>query len=850
MAQTLNADAVRGHMLGSEGKRPRLGARILATLVAIAATALLAPAAHAVDLILLNGDPPMDISGVNNYDLVYVDNQLRLQGDTTINAQSVYLGPNSSIGPCFVGTSSNACIVGRNLTINATGSVTISNGFSLQPPSAATPRNGGNLSISAANITLGGSITTTGQDEGVPGNVSLTAAGTIDTQAITTRGGVVAMAGGAGVVVNGDIAVDADSTDTPLTGPGQDASGGHVDLSSASGDVFALGNVFADAINGSAGIAGGNGGTVKLTGRNVRVGFVDVGAGTGTDQAAGVPGSLTISAQGWAYVLGNVEATGSSSTSSLASGGGTVSITAGGHVGTNEIKVFGGDGPIGSAGAGGSITISGGSATLGNLSAWGGSGTSDGGFFGTGGNGGTVVVAAPGTVTLGAFTDAHGGSAVRPALAGLGGAVDVSAGDLTTGMVSTAGGTYSGTGAATPGVSGGPIKLSANGNLTASGMITSVGSNASSTADPAHGGGNGGPITLRAAAGTLTLGAQVRSWGGNGGGNPTDGQPGGPGGQGGSIDVVATALGPVASLIADGGDGGDFDDDQGPGGNGGNMNDWGASGLYSDQFVASNRGGAGNPNGTDGARATQGTPVGLTIDAAGIASFQSASPNAEGFHISRSIGNGPAELVATTTATSGIAVSSPVCQTALFSVVAYHNFLGWTSGSPAPVPYTTQPPGTQTCSDAPTPKIKKIHKKRFKKTPKKAIVPQKKLKRSKWRLVVNFQAKGIGTYDLAVVGPRKALAARTVKSDAKPVTKRDLAAKGKKKKKKQAKKKQAKAKVFVIATGDIPKAGLRKATVVLTKKARKPGAYTLRLRTFAPDGSAKKTLKVRLEVRK
>ena len=318
---------------------------------------------------------------------------------------------------------------------------------------------------------------------------------------------------------------------------------------------------------------------------------------------------------------------------------------------------------------------------------------------------------------------------------------------------------------------------------------------------------------------------------------PVDGQPGGPGGHGGGVNVVSGALGQIASIIADGGEGGDFGDDEGPGGNGGAINDWGDRGLFSDQFVVSNRGGAGNPNGLDGARTPQGNPIALAIDPTGAMSWQSASPGAEGFHVSRAVGDGPAEIIATTAATNGVTATSPVCQTALFSVVAYHNFLGWTSGSPTPVPFTTQPPGAQTCADAPTPKIKKIFKKRFKKNPKKVAIAVKKLKRAKWRLALNFNSKGIGSYELAVLGPRKALPARKLATAAK-------------KKKNVAKKAKKKTRVFSITTGDIPKGGLRKAKLVLTKKARKPGAYTLRLRTFAPDGSAKKTLKVRLEVRK
>jgi hypothetical protein len=331
----------------------------------------------------------------------------------------------------------------------------------------------------------------------------------------------------------------------------------------------------------------------------------------------------------------------------------------------------------------------------------------------------------------------------------------------------------------------------------------------------------------------LTLSDTVSSSGGSGGSRTTSGQPGGLGGHGGTVDVVTSLLGPITGIFADGGQGGDSGDDDGQGGNGGIMRHWGPGDLFSDTFIASNRGGAGNPNGIDGARIVEGSPISLAIDASGNLSFQSASPDAEGFHISRAVGDGPAEIIATTAATSGIVATSPVCQTAFISVVAFHGFLGWTSAASTPVTWTTQPPGTQRCSDAPKPTIKKIFKKAFKKTPRKAAVARKKLKRTKWRLAVNFKSKGVGSYDLAVLGPRK--------------TARAVAAR-RKAGKKTAKK--AKTVVYAVAKGTIAKPGLNKTRIVLTKKARKPGIYTLRLRTLAPSGRSKKVLKVRLEVRR
>ena len=53
-----------------------------------------APAAHAGDLLVLDSEQAT-ISGDQNYGFVYVDGELRLTGDTTITAGSIYLGPNA-----------------------------------------------------------------------------------------------------------------------------------------------------------------------------------------------------------------------------------------------------------------------------------------------------------------------------------------------------------------------------------------------------------------------------------------------------------------------------------------------------------------------------------------------------------------------------------------------------------------------------------------------------------------------------------------------------------------------------------------------------------------------------------
>ena len=79
------------------------------------------------------------MSGTASYDIVYIDGTLQLTGDTTINASSIYIGPDASIDSCFVpnpgngnGGNGNGCTSGRSLTLHASGPVIVANGIGLQ----------------------------------------------------------------------------------------------------------------------------------------------------------------------------------------------------------------------------------------------------------------------------------------------------------------------------------------------------------------------------------------------------------------------------------------------------------------------------------------------------------------------------------------------------------------------------------------------------------------------------------------------------------------------------------------------------------------------------------------------
>jgi hypothetical protein len=360
------------------------------------------------------------------------------------------------------------------------------------------------------------------------------------------------------------------------------------------------------------------------------------------------------------------------------------------------------------------------------------------------------------------------------------------------------------------GSSGGTIRLLAGVSLTVAGAqfetwgASTSGSSASSQdSAPPRAGGNAGPIVLKAGAGTLSIGKRMDAIGGSGGPHPTDGQKGGAGGNGGQIDVIAAALGPIAAILADGGAGGDFDDDQGPGGAGGTIRHWGDGSLFDDTKVVSVLGGAGNPLGADGARVAEKPPASLAVSATGVLSFVTQSPHAQGFRILRSVAGGPLEVFAETTATAGIQAAGPPCVPLSFTVVAYHDALGWQSPGAQPVAWTAQPSATQTCGQAPGLKVKNVKKKLLR-------LKAKALKKKKWKAKLTISSNGIGSFDVA------------------------LARKGKKK-------------PFARITSPIPAAGPTVVTIPLPKV---PAAlYALTLTSISPDGTGKATTKLTLEVK-
>ena len=720
----------------------------LTALTAALAAAALPASAHAADLLVLQGEQAT-LSGGADYGIVYVDGELRLAGDTTITAGSVYIGPNAYLRTCFVpgagSGGSDTCTAGRSLTIRSSSTLTIEPGLDLTGRSG-TARPGGSLVLSGGDVAVGGAITTAGNGAG-SGSVAIDARGTATTGAITAYGAPVTINAARHVSVNGDIRAEGVAQVPAPAGRLQ--PGAPVSVSSSGGDVAVRGNITTYGRDAGAGQgAGGNGAAVALSGGDVRVGAVDTTGGNSADIDAGVSGPISLAARGSLHALGRLEASGATATTSFTPAAATVSAAAGGPVAlAGGVGVSGGNGVVG--GAAGGIDVSGASVTAGTINATGGTSTSAALPY-DGAPGGTVSVRSAGNVSLGAVF-AGGGSSQAGAHGGSGGSVSVRGASVSVGQVGTGGGATNGG----PGAGGGPITLDADGGLSIGGTLSSSGSSAAGN-EPL-GGGSAGRLFLRAAGGTLDLGAPVWATGGRGGQSPTTGVKGGPGGNGGDVALIARSLGTVVSVVAEGGDGGDYGDDQGPGGAGGAIHGFTDGPLLDDLKVVSADGGDGRPTGASGARTVESSPTGLAISPTGTLSWASRSPGASRFRILRAVAGGPSEVLTETGATS-TAIAAPLCKPVTLTVVAVYDGVRFTSDRPAAVAYTPQPSATQKCGDPAAVAAAKAQTRRL-----------SELRKAKWSFRVPLTSTGVGHVDAVLQkGKKKVIRLATAAVDVKP----------------------------------------------------------------------------------
>ena len=807
-AQCVQVDAT------SPSHRPIL--RTLALLATCAALFAIPAAAHADDLIQLNGDLPVTLSGGVSYGLLYLDGNVRLAGDTSISATDVFIGPDAQLQTCYdPGTNSNNCTVGRSLSITASGGVAISPGIDLRGLIGVN-RPGGTLVIRAARVSLGGPVETAGT-AATSGGIIIDSPGYVVTQTLHAPGAGIHVHGAGGVLIGGD-AWSAGSDTATGVDPTRLTSGGTIDIASTGGDVSVLGAIAAWGRDvGAAGqVEGGNGGAVAVSGGDVQIsGGIDSSPGRGVDISAGQPGAITVAARGGLVVSGPVSASGDTSTSGYGSTGAAVRMSAAGALSAATVSAAGGSSTNVGAGAGGSVTLTSGAAlsagaintsgagspmggtaggpvsvtgvsvALGAVTADAGDASSDP-AAGSGDHGGSIAIkATTGNAGVGSLS-ARGGSGRTTGAGGMGGSVTVTGARVTTGAITTLAENLSG--------SGGAVTLVGTTGLLVGGAIDSSGASGAN----GNPGGNGGAIVL-SVHGALTLGGRLRSEGGAGSNGSA------AGGNGGSIELVVSSIAASAGVLSGGGNGGNplaQGGLRGRGGNGGRVRVWSQlPSLILLQLVDST-GGTGDPNGTDGAQQEESAPTNLTLSKTGALAFVAHSPDADGYRVFQTLPGAQATVLLTSKATSITLPKIAPCVAATYTLSAFNAGVGWQSDPIGPVTLQTPPSADQACTDAPqvTLGVQKL---------KKRVAA---LRRKKWTFPVRFLSDGMGLAHVV------------------------LSRKGK-----------------ALATADKPLGVARRNVSVrltIPKKLRTSGTFTVTVTGSAPIGKARSKSTLTLEVKK
>jgi hypothetical protein len=703
---------------------------LIGSFVTLTATlALNVAGASAADLLILNGDPPATLSGAQQYGIVYIDGALRLTGDTTINAASIYFGPDASIDTCYVpGTGDGQCAGGRSLTLNSSGPLTVATGIDLE--SGVTSGPGGNLYLSGTTVAVAGQIETDGDTGYGSGSVTISSRGSIATQGIFAPGAGVSLSGPGPILVGGAIQTQGARAPTPGNPSTQMQAGGPVTITARAGDVDLGGAISAQGQGApSGGGSGGGGGTVSISGANVYAEAINTNGG-GSQAAGSAPGAsapVTLTASGALTVTGAISSSGTGGAGGTGVPGAAVSLKAGGAVDVGAVNASGAP-----ASGGAPITISGTSVLAGDINASGGSGSNE---DRNGANASPISVTAPQGATLGQVLALGGnsdGSQSSPATPGAGAAITVasSAGSISASQVESAGGSQ-GVG---PGANGGPLSLHAADDLLVAGNVRADGSNAGGSWTPPWSGGNAGRLSLTAATGTLSIGGNTSAKGGSGSSNATNGQLGGSGGAGGQVTLIAHAVGLLTSLSAAGGSGGGYDNEQGPGGPGGALTAFTNAPILNSQQLVSTDGGDGNPTGAAGNQVQNASPTSLASTAQGLVSFKSNSPSATRYLLQIVAKAGTPTTVEKTSKASGLQPATALCQKVTLEVVAVDPGIAWTSDPSSAISYTRQPSKTQTCAAPPKLTL-----------PASLDTTVTRAKHRHWRETLRFRAAGIGT---------------------------------------------------------------------------------------------------------
>jgi hypothetical protein len=767
----------------------------LATLTA--ALVFNVAAASAADLLVLNGDPPVTLSGAQSYGIVYVDGELRLTGDTTIDAASIYFGPDARIDTCYVpGSGDGQCVGGRSLTLHSSGPLTVATGIDLE--SGTNPGPGGSLSLSGTSVAVGGQIDTSGDTGYGSGPVAIFSTGPVSAQAILAPGAPVSISGHGIVLVGNSIQTQGARAGTPVNALAPMQSGGPVTINANGGEVDIDGAISTQGQGApNSGGSGGAGGAVAIAGVNVQAESITTYGGN--SQAAGsIPGTsaaVNLTASGTLSIGGTVDTSGASGAGGTGAAGAAVALKAAGAVALGAVDASGGP-----TAPGAPITVAATSVSAGDLNSSGGAGTS---AARSGANAAPISITAPLGATLGALLAAGGngdGTQGAAASAGAGSSITVlsSVGSISAGRAESEGGSQ-GVG---PGNNGGPISLKAGDNLSVAGDVRADGSNAGGSTTPPWSGGNAGSMYLAAATGTMNIGGNASAKGGTGSGNAASNQLEGTGGAGARITVIAHEIGLLVSLSAAGGSGGGNGNEQGPGGAGGSIIAYTDAQIFNSERWVSTDGGDGNPTGAAGSQVQNQAPASLTADTKGLISFTPHSPAATGYKL-ETIGKGGAvKAVAKTTKFQGLRLRLPVCDTVKLQVVAISPGVEWTSDPSNVLTYTRPPSKTQTCTEPPKLTL-----------PAKLGSTLKGAQHSHWVETLRFHSSGIGALRVTLTFRTAAGRRSTVRTK--------LA---------------------------IKKAGNRVLHLTLPKSVRAAGSGSVTFRETSPDGKHHRIRTVKIEV--
>jgi len=773
--------------------------RLLTGSLATLAAALVfnVAAASAADLLVLNGDPPVTLSGVQSYGIVYIDGELRLTGNTTIDAASIYFGPDAHIDTCYVpGSGDGQCAGGRSLTLQSSGPLTVATGIDLE--SGTNPGPGGSLSLSGTSVAIGGQIDTSGDTGYGSGPVTISSSGPVSAQAILAPGAPVSISGHGIVLVGNSIQTQGARAGAPANALAPMQPGGPVTINSNGGEVDLDGAIStqgqsAPGSNGS----GGAGGAVSVSGANVHAESITTYGGN-SQVPGSIPGTsatVSLTASGALSIGGTVDTSGASGAGGTGAAGAAVALKAAGAVALGAVDASGGP-----TAPGAPITVAGTSVSAGDLNASGGAGSS---AARTGANAAPISVTAPLGATLGALLAAGGngdGTQSSPAGSGAGAAISVvsSAGPISAGRAESEGGAQ-GVG---PGNNGGAITLKAAGNLSVAGDVRADGANAGGSATPTWTGGNAGSVYLAAATGTMNIGGDASAKGGSGSGNAASNQLGGTGGAGAQITLIAHQIGLLVSLSAAGGPGGGNGNEQGPGGAGGSIIAYTDAQIFNSERWVSTDGGDGNPTGAAGSQVQNQAPASLTADTKGRISFTPHSPGATGYELETIGKGGVVRVVAKTTRFHGLRPRLPVCDTVKLQVVAITPRVEWTSDPSNALMYTRPPSKTQTCAEPP-----------------KLTLPAtigstlKGAQHSHWVETLRFHSSGIGALRVNLTFRTSAGRRSTVRTKL-----------------------------------TIKKAGNRVLHLMLPASVRAAGSGSVTFRETSPDGKHRRTRTVKIEV--